>query len=322
MAEPPPAPTRTPREYLVERSTTREVPPSQRAEFWTELVSGFHCRMRFDFAQRLNFRGTTVRQRTRTYQLVGWRSDEDTIGRTTQGIRVDPDDDYRLIFPVRGTMALRHAGVEAGLRPGRAGLAPMSVPFQIWQGGGTEAFVLTAPRGEFDRRLRDGAPRVTALDLSSGLGRLVGDLAVGLFEERDALDRTQFDAVSDRLVELVCLLLVGEDRPGNETLADLERTVRRYVREHAGDRDLNPHGLARTLGWSLRQIQLALKQSGTTPTALIREERLLLARDRLRSPAHDQQSITDIAHHLGFCSVSAFSTAFKERFGARPRDAR
>ncbi|TCK19949.1 helix-turn-helix domain-containing protein [Pseudonocardia endophytica] len=322
MAEPPSAMTRSSHEYLVERSTTREVPPSQRAEYWTELVSGFHCRMRFEFAQRGNFDGTTVRQRTRNYQLVGWRSDEDTIGRTAHGIRTDPDDDYRLIFPVRGTMALRHAGVETGLRPGRAGLAPMSVPLQIWQGGGTEAFVLTAPRCEFDRRLPDGAPRVTALDVSSGLGRLVGDLAVGLFEERDALDRRQFDAVSDRLVELVCLMLLGEDRPGNETLADLERTLRRYAREHAGDRELNPHTMARAVGWSLRQIQLALKQSGITPTALIREERLLLARDRLRGLPHERESITDIALQLGFSSTGAFSTAFRERFGMRPRDIR
>ncbi len=316
------APQETRGGYLVETSTTRRVPPAERAEFWSDLVSSFHCRLRFDYPHRRDFHGTSVRQHTRTYQLVGWRSDEDVASRTVRTIKTDPDDDYRLIVPVAGRMTLRHGGRVVELRPGHAGLTPMSEPFQLWQGRGTEAFVLTAPRREFDRRLGQRAPRVAGLDLSVGLGRLIGDLAVGLFEERACLNREQFDAVSDRLVELVCLLLLGDDRPAPCSLHDIEQMARRYVRAHADDPALNPHSMASALGWSLRQVQLALKQCQTTPTKLIKEERLGLARDRLRSPVYRHRSITDIAHQLGFGSASAFSNAFHERYGERPRDMR
>ncbi|MEV4237325.1 helix-turn-helix domain-containing protein [Nocardia sp. NPDC049737] len=71
-----------------------------------------------------------------------------------------------------------------------------------------------------------------------------------------------------------------------------------------------------------RRIQLALQNSGTTPRELIKEKRLRLAYLRRRNPAYRRWSISAIAPGLGFDSASAFSTAFRQRFNARPRDIR
>ncbi|WP_269322866.1 helix-turn-helix domain-containing protein [Nocardia carnea] len=72
------------------------------------------------------------------------------------------------------------------------------------------------------------------------------------------------------------------------------------------------------MGWSVRQIQLAFRAAGATPSEVIREERLRLARERLRNPAYRQRSITDIATGSGFDSVSSFTKAFHRRFGSTP----
>ncbi|WP_332459819.1 helix-turn-helix transcriptional regulator [Nocardiopsis gilva] len=125
------------------------------------------------------------------------------------------------------------------------------------------------------------------------------------------------------MVELLCMLAMGDDRPdAPRQLADVEDAVRRHIREHAADPGLNCAAMARSLGWSLRQVQVALQQAGTTPSELIREERLRLVRDRLRSPAYRHMSITELAYATGFSSASALSTAFKRRFGITPREAR
>lgn len=309
--------------YLVEASMTESVPPHERADFWTDTVTGYQCRLRFEFPHRQDFHGRAVRQHTPTHQLIGWRSDEVVVTRTPQAIEADPDEDYRLIFVLAGLMTLRYDGQEFPLRPARAGLAPMSESFQLWQGAATEAVVMTLPRRDFDIRLNRRDPRIAGLDLTTGLGRIVGDLVVGLHEERDTLDRQQFDAVSDRLAELVCMLLLGDDRPPvTGSLSDVEATVRRHIRANAHDPGLTPHSTAAALGWSLRQIQLALQAAGTTPRRLIKEERLELARTRLQSPAYRSRSITDLARQLGFSSASAFSSAFRHRYGVRPRDLR
>ncbi len=62
-------------------------------------------------------------------------------------------------------------------------------------------------------------------------------------------------------------------------------------------------------------------RSGTTPSRLIKEERLRIARERLRC-ADFASTITDLANRLHFSSVGAFSNAFRERYGMRPRDLR
>ena len=102
----------------------------------------------------------------------------------------------------------------------------------------------------------------------------------------------------------------------------MEAVVRRYVREHAADPDLTGAVMARALGWSLRQVQVALQRVGTTPRELIREERLRMVRERLQTPAYQHLSITDLAYASGFSSGSALSNAFRHRFGVSPREMR
>ncbi|MEJ8672801.1 helix-turn-helix domain-containing protein [Streptomyces sp. MS1.AVA.1] len=98
--------------------------------------------------------------------------------------------------------------------------------------------------------------------------------------------------------------------------------VRRHVRDHAAEPDLSGASMARALGWSLRQIQLALQHVGTTPRDLIREERLRLVRERLLRADCEHMTITDLAYASGFSSASAMSTAFRRRFGVSPREMR
>ncbi|MGW0566375.1 helix-turn-helix domain-containing protein [Streptomyces tauricus] len=144
-----------------------------------------------------------------------------------------------------------------------------------------------------------------------------------LHEERETLTDPQFNAVSDRIVELLCMLAVGDDRPDAPGhLTEVEAVVRRHVREHAAEPGLTGTSMARALGWSLRQIQLALQRVGTTPRELIREERLRLVRDRLRCGECEHMTITDLAYASGFSSASALSTAFRQRFGVSPREMR
>ncbi|WP_218160358.1 AraC family transcriptional regulator [Amycolatopsis marina] len=308
---------------MVESSTTQSVPPPERADFWSELVNSFHCRMSYEFASRQNFHGQVVCRRTNGYQLVDWTCDALVYHRSAGQIRRDTDEDYRLLLPLNGQIAVRQHGREARLSPGASGLMTMDQPFLFTQSAGTRGVVMTIPRREVDQRLNSSAPVATGLDLTTGLGRVVGNLAVGLYQERANLTPTQFDAVADRLVELLCMLILGDDRPtAPPHLAEVANVVRRYVREHAEDADLNGRSMAHALGWSLRQVQLALQHTGTTPRELIKEERLQLAKERLQSPAYRQWTVTDMAHRLGFSSLSAFSNAFRQRFGVCPRQLR
>ncbi|MBE1530911.1 helix-turn-helix transcriptional regulator [Actinomadura algeriensis] len=234
-------------------------------------------------------------------------------------VRYRPDDPAprgtgRLLVPHGGGLALDGAD----LPPGTALLLPPVHPARL----AGPALALTVPVRELPPAALDG---VVLVDVSAGLGRVVADMVRAVAAEADALGAAEFDAVCDRIGELLRMAVAGRaaDRPsapGN--LAEVETVVRRYVRAHATDPGLTGRVVAQQLGWSLRQIQLALQRAGTTPRALIREERLRLVRDRLRDPADRAVSITDLAHAAGFSSAGALSTAFRRRFGVSPRELR
>ncbi|WP_328600799.1 AraC family transcriptional regulator [Actinomadura physcomitrii] len=275
------------------------------------------------------------------YQLVLRWSEQIDCVRTAGQARRERADGYRFVLPLDGELTLAQDGREARLRPGTGGLVTLAEPFRISLASGTgptaaarardtgrrgapaRALVMTIPAREMDRRLRRPSPVATGLDLSSGLGRVVADMVRAVGEERRALSAAQFDAACDRITELLCVIVAGRQRPAAPGhLAEVEAVVRRYVREHATEPGLTGAAVAQDLGWSLRQVQLALQHAGTTPRELIREERLRLVRDRLRNPQDRDVTITDIAHATGFSSASALSTAFRRRFGVSPRELR
>ncbi|MFJ6822214.1 helix-turn-helix domain-containing protein [Streptomyces niveus] len=309
--------------YVVDSSTTRDLTSRERTDFWSEHVTSYQTRMGYRYPNTDDFHAGTIRQSTDAYQLVMFWSDTIKYTRTPGQVRHDPDEDYRLLLPVAGEMVLRQDDQEVRLAPEAGCLLTFAAPFEILQDASVRALILSIPAQEVNGRLNRASPLYAGLDLTSGLGRVVGDMLTGLHEERDTLTSGQFDAVSDRLVELLCMLAAGDDRPtAPGHLTDVERVVRRYIREHAADPDVTGSTMAQALGWSLRQVQLALQHAGTTPRELIREERLQLVRDRLRAPAYRQMTITELAYASGFSSSSALSTAFRQRFGVSPREMR
>lgn len=309
--------------YAVESTTTADLAPRERVDFWSEHVGSYHCRLDYTYPHTADFRGETVRQRTDTYQLVKFRSDRIAYTRTPRQVRQDPNEDYRFLLPLAGELVVRQDGEESRLTPGTGGLLTLGAPLSVLHDSPVRALIMTIPAREVGDRLNRSSPLAAGLDLTSGLGRVVGDMMTGLTEERGHFTSGEFDAVSDRIAELLCMLVVGDDHldtPGH--LAEVEAVVRRYVREHAANRDLTGETMSHALGWSLRQIQLTLQRVGTTPRDLIREERLRLAWDRLRDPAYRHMTIEGLAYVSGFSSVSALSTAFRRRFGMGPREMR
>ncbi|WP_431956979.1 AraC family transcriptional regulator [Nocardia lijiangensis] len=242
--------------------------------------------------------------------------------RTAGHVCTDSDDDYRLMLPTTGHITIRQNDRHTPMAPGAGCLVTIDQPVSYTQVDGTAGFTMTIPRREIDHRLNRAGPTARPLGFTSGLGRIVADLATSLVAEIDTLTRPQFDTVSEQLVDLLCMHILGDHPTEHSHLTHVEAQVRHYIRTHSHDPELTSAAVARALGWSQRQIQLALQQAGTTPRELIKEERLQLAYTRLQNPAYHHWNIATLAHGVGFSSASTFSTAFRHRFGATPREIR
>ena len=306
--------------YAVEAYRCSDVAMRDRAEWWSELVSSIHSRMAF--RMRDDYRGRIEHQHTEAYQLVRWRGDEEFIKRSGRDVRRHPHGAYELLAPVTGSMMIRQPDAALKLEPGGLALATLDAPMDMWHSDNFSCLALVIPRARVDARIGQ-LTRTVGLNAEHGMGRIVVDLLGSLRGQARTIDGLGFDAAADRAVDLLCLAYGGALLPpAYETQDDLAATIRCFVRANAHDVSLTGAAVAAELGWSLRQIQARLQRIGTTPSMLIREERLELARLRLQHPGWDHRTIANIARSSGFSNASTFSNAYRERFGERPTDTR
>lgn len=93
-----------------------------------------------------------------------------------------------------------------------------------------------------------------------------------------------------------------------------------YIRSHLRDRSLSATDVARHLHVSLRTLQLAFAENGTSVADYVRTSRLEGARQELLTDTG--RTITQVAYDWGFNDSSHFSRAFRSQFGVSPRDIR
>ena len=98
------------------------------------------------------------------------------------------------------------------------------------------------------------------------------------------------------------------------------RMAEEFIKVHVRDA-ISVRDIAQAAGISMRTLQKGFRQYyGTTPTAALRNHRLLLAREKLlRANPHDH-SVTEIALDCGFTHLSKFAGRFKARFGECPSE--
>lgn len=306
--------------YTVE---AHSVPQTDGARSWGALTMAIHCSMALGFADAAGFRGRLERQASDSFELVQWWSDAVRFERSAGHIARDERGTVELLVPVTGSAVVEHATAREVLRPHDLALYPIDRPVSLLHGSDFSAITLIIPAGRVESRGAE-LSAVRLLEGAGGLGRIIRDMVGGLRSEQATLSAPAFDAVCDRVVDLTCLLATAAVDPELDSAhrADVEASVRGYVRDHAEDEDLSSHQVAAALGWSLRYVQAVLHDAGTTPRTLIREERLALARQRLENARYRTWPIERIGRSCGFRSASAFTAAFRAEFGMTPGEIR
>jgi AraC-like DNA-binding protein len=251
------------------------------------------------------------------------RGGQELVRRDRRHIRSDPRGTYELLVPLAGTAWVEQGPSSAEIRVGSMVLCDIDRPLAFAHDADFLSIAFIMREQDVAARSPATTREPVLLDASTGLGKVVRQVAATLQEEREQFSETTFDIACDRLLDLVCLVAEGgTDSAPSGQRALVEASIRRYVRQHACDADLDVTGIARALGWSTRYIQQVLQASNTTSRDLIRHERLQLARSRLASVSWAASSIAQIAHACGFGSHAAFTTAFRQQFGRTPTDVR
>lgn len=115
-----------------------------------------------------------------------------------------------------------------------------------------------------------------------------------------------------------------EEQQEEQQLGSRDRTfvdqLRKVIQTRMGDSELSVEQIGADLGFSRVQLYRKVKAlTGQTPVELLRKARLSKARHLLETT---DQSIAEIAYHVGFTSPSYFNKCFKDEFGCNPSEVR
>ncbi|WP_328410221.1 AraC family transcriptional regulator [Nocardia sp. NBC_00403] len=288
------------------------------AAVWTEVTDHF---LTADHRYRdpANWWARITAQESSGYTLLRTQQRGDHLmNRSRSHIRRGPTDHCWIVFPKRGEYVIQEPDRLTKVPPHRGFVLELDRICRVLLPGST-AYALRLPRAQFNQRLPTRDVSRTVLDMSSGLGRVVASMLATTHAGQSNLTTLEFDAVCDRITELLCLMFVGDVGPQQAHVAETVDAIRAFVRANIGSGDVRLPAVARALGWSPRQLRSVLHQTGITYRELRRTEALRTARDLLACPG--PLSIGEVAARSGFTSAG-FSTAFKSEYGETPRDFR
>ena len=302
--------------YVAERSDTRTALDDP-AGYWVDHVCANHGSLHFHFPDTAKFRAGSIVQHNGDHRVVDFWSEGLHYAKTDADVRADGDLGSMLFIIRSGVLDFEQDRRRIQLQPGQALLLSKSRALQIQHGSWARGWTFDVADARRPLNLPEGP---VVMDFRRGLGSVVSSMISTVSAQYETLDDYEFSRSCATINDLLFACMTGRGG-APDTLGTVEQAVREHVARHASDPDLTPTGVAHSLGWSVRQIQLALQRAGTTASDLIRTTRLTLAADQLRqSPA--STSIDSIAIASGFRSRSTFNTVFKQHFGLTPSEAR
>ncbi|SDS91614.1 AraC-type DNA-binding protein [Streptomyces sp. TLI_053] len=250
--------------------------------------------------------------------------------RSAAHVRQGDPEDYQLTLVSRGCFRLSHLGREEPIA-GDMVLADTSRPMVtecVRADGPVRALVLQVPRSAVPLR-PDRVDRLLARRIPArrGSGAILSGFLNTLAEQAPYCAEDELAGLGPVLVDLVGACLAHQLGVLDEVPADararltLERVLA-FIEHNLGDPDLTPRLIAERHHLSLRALYALFEDRPESVSATVRRRRLERSHADLARRDLGERSVRAVAARWGFSSHTAFSRAFRERYGITPREHR
>ncbi|WP_177198495.1 helix-turn-helix domain-containing protein [Novosphingobium sp. CF614] len=308
---------------------TSSVPPPQRIRRWNELGSDTLSELRVDPLNQQEFKARMQRVEIGRVGLVfiettpaSARSSASHIG----GWAAPDRDSFVITLAERGSCTVSQDNWSAELNEGDIVVRDLAKPWSNCSTQDTHLTLVKIPFVEVASKIAD-PERMLGRHLRSEMVPV--RLAASIIHScREAIlaepDGPWQPSLQDILADVLKLIFdssqIDEVLAGQKASSSVRREAIGFAMRHLDDPDLNVGELARGIGVSMRQLQRAFIEYGTTPRRFIQDRRLDRAAEMIAAmPDRGSGGITAVAFAVGFNDASHFSRAFARRFGCSPK---
>jgi AraC family transcriptional activator of tynA and feaB len=308
-------------------ATTAGVPTRERFAYWHDVV----CRNLVDLEYRLvddhrfdaTFSGTPVSD----LHLCRIQASPHWAERCSTGISRSASATIVFNFVLSGSLIAEQDGRVAKLCAGDGALCDADRPYRLHS---TEVFDLACiriPRQALASRVGH-LSRLSAYNFSerSELAPMAFAYLSRLVDRAPKLGDNAGSKVSQNFTELLVAMVAEFAESDQPSLSEYRGLALMRVKATVERCLANPQATAATIAAELklshRYINQLLECDGTSLSRYIWSRRLERCAEQLRNSALRGRSVSQIAIENGFNDLSHFSKAFRNRFGASPRDYR
>lgn len=248
------------------------------------------------------------------------------LQRRSADIARDRNPRCAIFLPLKGRHQFTQFSRETTIAPGEMLFVDPTEPYDHLRLENNICLYFLAPLSYMTERLADArALGAHAIQCRDGVAAATASLMSGLLDDAESLSQLQFEIACRTLTDLLALTLGAwapeKNAQSSVRSANLTR-VKRHIRRNIGSHGLTALRIARECGVSERYLHELFSSSGQTVGEFMREERLLMARERLSDPRFGLLSVTQIALDCGFSHSSHLSNCFKTRFDETPTEFR
>lgn len=236
-------------------------------------------------------------------------------------------DCFYLALTQRGSQLVEQHGKSIVYGVGNATLFSAAEPYTLKNYDPYRAIYLEFPRSALARRSASlDQLLATSIDLSQGMGRILGDVCASMVLESDALPEKARALMGEQVLDVLSMALecASSAQPvtGSSVQPARLRQIANYIDANAANPLLNPERIAKANQISVRALHYLFKSTGQSVSEYIWERRLARAREELELSGAAKRSVTEIALGAGFNSMSHFSSLFRRKFGMSPSELR
>lgn len=302
---------------MIEHFSTRGRGSAESIEYWNELLNATYSGLVVDPVESL-FKAQMARWQMGDMTMIAPQSSAAVVARRNPGAANRTAQSVVIHVVQTGKCSLTQRGRTAHLGPGDMVICAGEEFYEFDVPVHHQLLVVEMDRAPVESRVQH-LDDMIARNISGQLAttRLLRNFLLSLWREGAAnFDPALGQSYAAVLIDMLATGLQQRDPAASGPASPLLARMKGVVAAHLSDPDLTPSQLAAELGVSLRKLQSAVAQAGTTPGSYIMQSRLELAAQRLLMER--DLSVTSIAYTSGFTDAAYFARRFHERYGLSP----